>query len=467
MPLNDCIVATTLETVDSSMAISGMGFLPAFATQGGVQVAAIQGNWTLNTNPYVTGVQFEYVPTDGSAPPMVDTQRGALNSWIAFTGILSGRSYSVRYRAAGPNNLYGDWSMAATVMAGTVVSPAPAQPGATAWSAVGTTTTANGVSFPAITVSGVVDATGATEVVIYFAPHGAATFLAFGTYPINTTSVLLDSVGSGVVVDIGIAYKNGETTGPMRILTNSGAGYTAGAFSGSGASTIVTPSPTPAWADQVASGAGTQTTVTNAQTFGAINTPILLTLTYTNTAAWAYIKNGAAPAAFASGGTVTVNAGDSLAYQCSSGATVTSVLSIVNSTDGGALLDTTTATITVTSVDAHADAIVVGNVHEDSYALSPCYGFFDQFSVTGINVPCSIALGVTGLASVAYSLNGTPYIDGTSFTANNNDTVSLYVWVNGSAGSYGGSVNITNVTDASTVMAAPTYLLHIHPGEWP
>lgn len=470
MPLSDCTIATSLETIDPTMSAGTVTLQSILVTEGGDQVAALKGSWPAITNPYVTGVQFEYVPVDSSAPSVVTIpQRSANNAWVGYAGVVSGKDYNVRYRAAGLASVFGLWSSYQTVTAAVVVSPAPAQPGSSAWSAIGTTSTANGVSFPSVVISGGFDGSGADGIVFFVGPHNG-TLTQVGTFPLGTVSYPVGPplVASGGVYDVGIAYANGESVGTMRVLNNGGSGYTAGAFAGSGATTDVTPTPLN-WVDQSSSGAGTQTvTIPSPAAFASINAPIVVSLAYTNVASWSYSKNGGAYVPLASGDMVSIVLGDSLAYQCSNSSTVTSVLSIHNVTDGNALLDTVTATLTVTSTDVTPDAISIANINEDSYAGSDCYGYADPVTVNGINIPITLALAYTGTGSffVDTGAGYVPIVSGGTFAMSNGGIFRL-LGVGSGVGGHTGTFTLTNSSDGGATLASGTYSLHVHSGPWP
>lgn len=463
MSLNDCVIATSLETVDASMSLGSVSVIGSMITQGGSQIAALSASWAPVTNPYVLGGQFEFAPTDGSAGKSTSNALVNAGVWTVTDGIVAGKSYTLRYRAAGVPGLFGAWVGPITVVAGAAAPPAPAQPGATAWAAVGTTVTNAGVSFPAIVVSGAVDTTGVSGIVVSYAPHGSGSFVPFGTYPLGTVSVTVDSVASGGIYDILIQYANGATLSPGRTLDNGGSGYTAGTFAASGAMTDVTPNAVN-WTDQTASGSGTQTTTTNTQTITGINAPIVLTLTYTNTATWSYIKNGGTPTTFASGATLSVSVNDTLAFRCSNGSTVTSVLTIVNTTDSSTTLDTTTSTITVSGVDATPDAVNWNDITASTNS-SPVLALTNVQTINSINVPITLEADYTGPGVVTFTLsvsvNGgafTALNSGDTFVVHNGDTVQFRGAKTGAnLGTCSGTVTVKNNTDGGAVLDTFAY----------
>lgn len=103
-----------------------------------------------------------------------------------------------------------------------------AAPGAGAWTATGTTLTANGVSVPAIVVAGAVDNPSAQAVLIEYRPVGSPTWIAASTEDANLGKFELTRVTSGTAYEIGISYIVRGVTGARRVLGP----VTTGAWSG-------------------------------------------------------------------------------------------------------------------------------------------------------------------------------------------------------------------------------------------
>lgn len=119
MPLADCTIATTTEVLDPTMATGAITLASATVAQGANVLAAISATWAAISNPYVTGVQFDYVPHGLTIPRITTAPQPAANlQWAATDGIVSGAQYDVRWRAAGSANVFGNWSAPATVTAG-------------------------------------------------------------------------------------------------------------------------------------------------------------------------------------------------------------------------------------------------------------------------------------------------------------------------------------------------------------
>jgi hypothetical protein len=470
MALADCVIATSLETIDPTLSVGAVTFSPATVSQGGYQVSAISGSWPMSTNPYVTGIQFEYVPVDGTAgKTLTQAQRIDAGIWSGTDNVVSAKSYYMRRRAVGAPGLYGLWSDQETVVAGTIISPSPPQPGAAAWAAVATTVTGNdGSAFPAGIITGSMEtAIVATGILVEYREHGVTAWTAFSNYPTNTIRAQVDSVAAGKVYDFAISYVNHETVGPRLILDNSGAGYTMPNFAGSGTTLVVTPSPTPAWADQSSSGAGTQTITTNTVTILGINAPISLGLTYTNTASWSYIKNGAAPVAFTSGQSVGVGVGDTIAFRCSNGSTVTSVLTVKNTTDANTTLDTVTATLTVSGADVTPAAISFTEI-ANADTSSPVIADTNLQTFTGINVPIVLAITFTnvdtgsGVFTLKASVNGSfrTVASGDVITINSGDSLQFRGTRTGPGdGEASGVVTVKNQSDSNATLASFNYAL--------
>lgn len=117
MPLNDCDPVTTLEIIDSSLTMAGVTITGGALTSAAATVPAVFATWTASTSAYVLGIQFEYVPQDASAgPKRTAVQGNALAAWNATDGIVAGKNYNVRWRAAGTlDNAFGNWSGYTTV----------------------------------------------------------------------------------------------------------------------------------------------------------------------------------------------------------------------------------------------------------------------------------------------------------------------------------------------------------------
>lgn len=355
MSLQDCAIATSTETIDPTMLTGAVAISGAIVTSGTVQAAAITATWVAIPNPYVGGIIFEYGPLDGSVGKITTAvQSAGLLAWAATDGIVSGKPYTIRYRASSADmSVKGAWSMAQTVNGGVLYGTPPAEPGATAWTGTGTTVTSGGVSLPAVVLTGAVDADGVVDFFVEFADHGATNWTGFGTYAPATTRVIIDSVGSTGVIDIGITYLGAGGASVRRVINNGGAGYTAGAFN-----TGVTPDPTPAavnWADMATMSAGIPVSSSNAdQMITGINEPITLKLTWTGAATMQYVLNSGSPTAITSGSTFVVNNGDNVHFIASYNvaAHTSGTATVTNVTDSNTVLDTFAYDLTGTTVVA-------------------------------------------------------------------------------------------------------------------
>lgn len=117
--LLDCEPAATFEPTDPALTIA-VSFSPIVLTSGGLQQPGISASWSANANPYLTGIQFETQPSDLSAGVTQSEASKAPMSWTKTDGIVSGGSYTVRYRAKGITG-YGEWSDPETVVAPVIV----------------------------------------------------------------------------------------------------------------------------------------------------------------------------------------------------------------------------------------------------------------------------------------------------------------------------------------------------------
>lgn len=93
--------------------------------------------------------------------------------------------------------------------------PAPA---VGAWTATGTALTANGVSVPAIVISGAVENPAAEAVVIEYRPTGSPAWINASTEDANLVKFELDRVTSGTDYDIAISYRVRNVVGARRVL---------------------------------------------------------------------------------------------------------------------------------------------------------------------------------------------------------------------------------------------------------
>lgn len=113
--------------------------------------------------------------------------------------------------------------------------PAPA---VGAWTATGTALTANGVSVPAIVISGAVENPAAEAVVIEYRPTGSPAWINASTEDANLVKFELDRVTSGTDYDIAISYRVRNVVGARRVLGPVTTGDWEG-ISGAGAFTMV------------------------------------------------------------------------------------------------------------------------------------------------------------------------------------------------------------------------------------
>lgn len=119
MPLNDCEVVTSLETIDTTLSAGAVTISAALLSQGTQQVSALKATWSAISSVYVVGVEFDYVPTDASTPKRkTDVQPKGQLGWTESSGVVGGKTYTVRYRAVGAApNTYGSWSAGTDIVA--------------------------------------------------------------------------------------------------------------------------------------------------------------------------------------------------------------------------------------------------------------------------------------------------------------------------------------------------------------
>lgn len=115
--LLDCVVVDSLEVIDPTLILTGVSLNSTYLTKGGMKIPALTATWATIANPYVTGIQFEYGPSNLSQGiTKSDANKGAL-SWVRTDGVIAGEIYTVRYRAIG-DGVFGPWSNPANVEAG-------------------------------------------------------------------------------------------------------------------------------------------------------------------------------------------------------------------------------------------------------------------------------------------------------------------------------------------------------------
>ena len=281
-----------------------------------------------------------------------------------------------------------------------------AAPNSPPWEATGATLTANGVSSPAIVVTGVVENPNASNVIVRTRQTaGPGPWSHYDSPPAAVaTRIEITSVASGEVRDIGISYLVKGIQGAELVIS----GVTAGSFLGSGAGSVVTPTPALSWPNMSATGAGVQSASSAAQTILGITAPITLTLTFTGGASFTYTHNGGTPTAFTSGATIVVGAGDTLGFTATSSSTTSGTLSITNASNSGALISAPTYSLTVSGAGVVPSPTPVwSNIADISYGGDPCY---DETGATAVlGTTSAITLGVswtstgTATSTFAYS----------------------------------------------------------------
>lgn len=347
-----------------------------------------------------------------------------------------------------------------------LVAPAPNSP---PWQAAGATLTNGGVAMPAIVVTGLMESVAASNLVIRTRQStGPGPWTHYDSPPAAVaTRVEITGVGSGETRDIGLSYLVRGIQGAELVLSN----ITAGSFLGSGAGSVVTPTAIE-WADMTASGAGTQTATTGAQTFAAITVPVTLVMNFTGSGTFAYSKNGGAWTSFVTGATLVAAAGDTLNFQASANATASGVLTITNSTDSGATVDAPAYALTVTGANQTPSPTPIwGSIYETTYAGDPCNGYTGATAVQGISSAITLGVTFTGTgASLSYSINGGSYTaiasGGSIPTVNPNDTIN-FQFLNSGSGSASGTVTVSNTSTGGGAISTWTYRVTVKPGPWP
>lgn len=346
-----------------------------------------------------------------------------------------------------------------------------AAPNSPPWAAVGATLTANGVSAPAIVVTGVVENPNASNVIIRTRlTAGPGPWTHYDSPPAAVaTRVEITGVGSGEQRDIGISYLVRGIQGNELVIAGVTAGQ-AGGTGGGGTTAVTVPTPAVSWANQSASGAGRQTVTFPAQTFGGLTQPITLTLTFTGSGLFSYQKNGGAWTAFTSGATLSVAAGDTLAFQAYADSTTSGTLTVTDTT-AATVLSTPTYGLTVTAnSQTLSPAPAWADVSATSYGSQPAGGYTGAQTMQGINVAVTLKITWTGsLASMNYKLNGgslTAITNGGTVSVSPGDTLN---WrpVKSGTGTVTGVASVTNSSTGGSAVDSFNYALTVNSGPWP
>ena len=108
MPLNDCGGGGGPLALDTSYVMGSITLLGTTLSQNGVQVPVLQVTWTALDSTYITHVEIEYQPVDGSTPLRTDRVPKENLGHTAY-GVTPGKDLLVRYRAVGLTAV-GNWS---------------------------------------------------------------------------------------------------------------------------------------------------------------------------------------------------------------------------------------------------------------------------------------------------------------------------------------------------------------------
>ncbi len=120
MPAQDCAPATTLQPVDTTLAVPPVTITAVTDTSGGQSMPAFNATWTAITNNYVIDVEIQWAKAaslaPGQLPDSVITPKDALSVKLK-NGVLVGQQYAFRWRARGLNDKVSDWSSTFTLTA--------------------------------------------------------------------------------------------------------------------------------------------------------------------------------------------------------------------------------------------------------------------------------------------------------------------------------------------------------------
>lgn len=297
--------------------------------------------------------------------------------------------------------------------------PAPASGN---WNAVGQTlTSASGVSFPAIVVTGTPsDNAQASFVVIQYRPHDGPTWSDYGVYAIAPTMrVEVTNVTPDDEYDVSIQYMVRGVRSERLEISN----ITAGGFAASGGSAVVTPSPLPNWGNLSVSSSSPAIATGSAETISGITTAIELKPAYSSGSLY-YQVNGGAWTAITSGSTFFVSAGDSVAWQMRATSTVSGTVTITNVTDSNATVDTFTYSNTVTTG-------VTPNPMDWANCVSANSWTNTALTFSGLTTSITLRFDVSEYGdpgTVQYRKNGGSYVgysNGSTLSVANGDTLNF------------------------------------------
>lgn len=159
----DCVISG-FENIDSTMDITVSVGVGTVTADDGSTTPALAASWSAFTNPYILGIEFQYLIAAGPGAYTDSTAKSSALSWVATDGVIAGATYSVRYRASG-NNVFGDWSNWISVsIPGASLIGAPL---AANWSASGSVAGDTGTA-PFLTITGTVDQVNAATCIVQY-----------------------------------------------------------------------------------------------------------------------------------------------------------------------------------------------------------------------------------------------------------------------------------------------------------
>lgn len=159
----DCVIAG-FENIDPTMDVTISVVAGVVTATDGSTSPALTASWAAFTNPYITGLEFQYLISSGPGAYTDSTAKSTALGWADTAGVISGAIYSIRYRATG-NNVVSDWSnwISVTIPG----APSVGVPGPGSWAATGTIGGETGTA-PILTVTGAVDQPLAASVIVEY-----------------------------------------------------------------------------------------------------------------------------------------------------------------------------------------------------------------------------------------------------------------------------------------------------------
>ncbi|MFO1015797.1 MAG: RHS repeat domain-containing protein [Caulobacteraceae bacterium] len=203
-----------------------------------------------------------------------------------------------------------------------------------------------------------------------------------------------------------------------------------------------------------------------AVTFAGIDASISLTVTYTGTAALLYSKNSGSYASIPSAGSVAISNGDTLRFKATSSSSASGTVTVVNSTDGGATLDS--FTYSISGADVTPNALNWTNISTSGFVSAGANT--NSQSIGGISAPITLRIEIEDFGTWGNSYfdavkNSTPLggiAGGQTFSVTSGDAVYFTAYLESE---YGGGasyeVKVYNDSDGGALLDSFTVAISV------